>query len=451
MKQVNVLQGDLKAAMIKMAIPLFFLNLLNSLYGIVDTYFVGKIGELAVGAISLTQPILWCALSVANGLSAGAIAIVSTYVGAKNQKRASHYATEVIYFGIFFAIVLSIATYSLCHPILSYLKAPSEIYQDAYDYLKILSFDYIGLFFITLYMAIRQACGDSKSGVIMSACASVLNVILDPIFIFLFHLDVKGAAIATVLSKIIVLPFLLYSLHRQDKDVYISFKQFHFNIKDGIHIMKLSIPSSFGQFLEALGFVIMNKYIVFYGATAISAYGIGERLTNLYNIPIISFHNILPTFIGQNLGAKNEKRARDSFKMTLLLCCIVSLILLCFGTIFMSQSIHFFIPSASAQLVEITSTFVFFSLVMGIPVSWYFALASVFNGSGHTMISFILSITRLWGTRIPFIILFFKYTNFGINGIWISMLLSNIVVSLIAQTLYFVYPWYKSKAIENNT
>ena len=449
MNSENVLGGSIVKSLFKMAIPLFFLNLLNSLYGVVDTYFVGKIGELAVGSISLTTPIMWCAMSVAMGLSAGATAIVSTYIGSQDKKTASRFSTEIIYFCIFFALLLTSITFILCKPILNYLKAPSEIYQEAYNYLRIISFDYIGLFFIDIYMAIRQACGDSKSGVIYSSIASILNVILDPIFIFLFHLGVSGAALATVLSKLLVLPVLLHSLMNQNKEAYVSFKEFKFNIKDAFHIMKLSIPSSLGQFLEAVGFVIMNKYIVSYGAIAITAYGVGEKLTNLYNIPIISFSNILPTFIGQNLGANQIKRAKDSYKKAMIITSILAIALLELGIVIMRPSILLFVPSASNELISTTSTFIFYSLVMGLFVAWYFNLMAVFNGSGNTQISFIMSMIRLWGTRIPMIYLFSKYTTIGLNGIWYAMLLSNLIVSVIAQIIYFIYPWTKSKALAN--
>ena len=212
----NVLEGSIKKSLFKMAIPLFVLNLLNSLYGVVDTYFVGKIGELAVGAISLVHPIMWCSISIANGLSAGTIAIISTYVGAKNNEKASHFATEIVYFNVFFAIVLALGTYLLCDPILAYLKTPAEIYAGSKEYMMVIAFDYLGLFLINMFMAIRQACGDSKTGVVMSVIASILNVILDPIFIFGFHLGIKGAAIATVLSKLLVLPFLIKSLYSSE-------------------------------------------------------------------------------------------------------------------------------------------------------------------------------------------------------------------------------------------
>lgn len=445
MKAVNVIQGNLKTSIIQMALPLMILNIFNSFYGLVDTFFVGKISELSVGAISLTTPLLWCAMSIANGLAAGTTAIVSHYYGAQDYKKASRYATLILYFCFLFVLLLTVSTYFLCHPILHYLKTPEEIYTESFSYLQIMAFDYLGLFMITIYMAIKQACGNSKSGMLISALASILNMIFDPIFIFGFSLGVKGAAMATVISKWIVIPIILFSLCHKKQNVYINFRSFSFKIQEGIQILKLSLPCAFGQFLESLGFVLMNKYIIFYGAVAMSAYGIGEKLTNLYNIPIMAFSNVLPTFIGQNLGANQEKRARQSYNWTMFLSTILSFIVFGLGMWWMHPSIYLFVPDASASLLSYTSTFVFFTLLTGPFCTWYFNLCAVFNGSGHTHISFLLSILRLWGTRIPLIYLFSKYTNVGIIGIWMSMLLSNIIVGSIAQILYWKYPWTKSK------
>ena len=439
MRNVDIINGNLKKSLIQMAFPLMILNVFNSLYGLVDTFFVGKIGELAVGAISLVTPVLWCALSIANGLAAGCTAIVSFRYGAQEYDKASSYSWQILYISLIFILILTISTFVCSDWILVYLKAPVEIYKDSFNYLRILSFDYLGLFLITIYMAIMQSCGNSKSGMIVSAMASIFNIILDPLLIFGFSLSVKGAAIATVISKWIVIPYILYSLfHHPQLKPY-----FHIHLKDSFEILKLSLPCAIGQFLESLGFVLMNKYIIYYGAVAMSGYGIGEKLTNLYNIPVIAFSNVLPAFIGQNLGAEKKERARQSYRYTMWITTILSFALLFIGIAWMKPSILLFVPDASSSLLSITSTFVFFTLLTGPFCTWYFNLCAVFNGSGHTFISFLLSILRLWGTRIPLILLFFQYTDLGIMGIWISMLLSNIITGCIAQILYWIYPWTK--------
>lgn len=159
MQEKGILQGNLTKALLRMAVPLFVLNLVNSLYNIIDTFWVGQLGELQVGAVSLVGPIMWCAQSVAMGLSAAAIALLSTRLGANQKGDACRFATALLYFAIGFAIVLSIGTLLLLHPILSWLDTPKEIYDASYQYLLGISFDYIGLLMLNLYMAMRQSAG----------------------------------------------------------------------------------------------------------------------------------------------------------------------------------------------------------------------------------------------------------------------------------------------------
>lgn len=446
-EQATILKGNLNHVFWRLALPLFLLNLMNSLYNVIDTFWVGQIGELQVGAVSLVGPIMWCAQAVAGGLSAAAIAIIATKLGEGNSSNASRFATALIYFAIGFGLILTIITITCIHPILSWLDTPAEIYNDSYQYLLGISFDYIGLMLMNLYMAIRQSAGDSKSGVKINTAASLLNVVLDPLLIFGLHLGVLGAAIATVLSKVIVLPVVFRLLHKREYGVYVSFHEFPFQIQDGKQILKLCIPAASGQFLESLGFVIMNKYIVFYGAVAISAYGVGGKLANLTGIPMIAFSSILATFIAQNLGAGNIIRARKSYLTAMKFCTISSTLLTIIGMLIITPFIYLFVPDASETLVNMAREYTFFALLCGVFMGWYSNLCGAFNGSGHTSYTFFLSMLRLWGFRIPLILLFHNFTDLGITGIWIAMLLSNIMECALGQWIYMRHRWETSTII----
>lgn len=445
MQEKGILQGNLTKALLRMAVPLFLLNLVNSLYNIIDTFWVGQLGELQVGAVSLVGPIMWCAQSVAMGLSAAAIALLSTRLGANQKGDACRFATALLYFAIGFAMVLSIGTLLLLHPILSWLDTPKEIYDASYQYLFGISFDYIGLLMLNLYMAMRQSAGDSRSGVKLNMCASLLNAILDPIFIFVFHFGILGAAIATVVSKLVMVPVAWRRLHDKAFPVHIDFRAYPFHAADGKIILKLCIPAASGQFLENLGFVIMNKYIVYYGAVAISAYGVGAKMVTLAYIPVMSIGAVLATFVGQNLGAGNTERARKAFHTAMKLSTLFSSALTIIGMLIITPFIHLFVPNASMQLMELTKEYAFFALLCGVFMGWYINLNDgVFNGSGHTNYTFILSMMRLWAFRIPMILLFHRFTNLGITGIWLAMLLSNIFECILAQAIYLRHRWEHS-------
>lgn len=341
--------------------------------------------------------------------------------------------------------MLSMGTLLLLHPILSWLDTPKEIYDASYQYLFGISFDYIGLLMLNLYMAMRQSAGDSQSGVKLNMCASLLNAVLDPIFIFVFHFGILGAAIATVVSKLIMVPVAWRRLHDKAFPVHINFRAYPFRPADGKIILKLCIPAASGQFLENLGFVIMNKYIVYYGAVAISAYGVGAKMVTLAYIPVMSIGAVLATFVGQNLGAGNSERARKAFHTAMKLSTLFSCALTIIGMLVITPFIHLFVPNASTQLMELTQEYAFFALLCGVFMGWYINLNDgVFNGSGHTNYTFILSMMRLWAFRIPMILLFHRFTSLGITGIWLAMLLSNIFECILAQAIYLRHHWEHS-------
>lgn len=448
MRKGTILEGNLTYAFWRLALPLFLLNFVNSMYNVIDTFWVGQIGELQVGAVSLVGPIMWCAQAVAAGLSAAAVALIGTKLGAKLKDDACRFATALYYFSFGFGILLTIGTLVSIDPILRWLETPAEIYEESYAYLFGIAFDYLGLLFLNMFMAIRQSSGDSKTGVKMNMIASILNVILDPLFIFGFQMGVFGAALATVVSKLLVLPFVYRNLHDHKQAVFVSFRTYPFNLSDGRQILRLCLPAASGQLLESLGFVIMNKYIIMYGAVAISAYGVGGKLVNLSGIPMISFSAILATFIAQNIGAKNEKRVHESYRKAMLLSTLSSILLTILGMLVITPFTMMFVPNASEALLSMSKEYTLFALLCGVFMGWYSNLCGVFNGAGHTNYTFLLSMLRLWGFRIPMILLFNHFTQLGITGIWISMLLSNIFECIVGEILYRRRRWLPNLQVE---
>lgn len=242
-----------------------------------------------------------------------------------------------------------------------------------------------------------------------------------------------------------MVPIAWRRLHDKAFPVHIDFRAYPFHAADGKIILKLCIPAASGQFLENLGFVIMNKYIVYYGAVAISAYGVGAKMVTLAYIPVMSIGAVLATFVGQNLGAGNTERARKAFHTAMKLSTLFSSTLTIIGMLVITPFIHLFVPNASTQLMELTQEYAFFALLCGVFMGWYINLNDgVFNGSGHTNYTFILSMMRLWAFRIPMILLFHRFTSLGITGIWLAMLLSNIFECILAQAIYLRHRWEHS-------
>ncbi len=444
----NLLEKNIMKNMIQMALPLMFLNLINSLYSVVDTFFVGRIGELQVGAVTLVSPVSNCAVAFTAGLSAAALALISQAIGAEKYEKSNETATHLMLLSLITGALMTVVLFFGTDLVLQWLDTPENILNDSRLYLKGISFDFIGMFLLSLFHAIHQANGDSKSGVRLNSIAALLNIILDPIFIFVLDMGVLGAALATSLSKFVLVPVVLRKLYENEQHgmTTIAFRKYPLNMASLKEIMTVTIPASVGQFFTSFGFVMMNKAIIYYGAIAMSAYGLGSRIANLFYIPVNSIGGALSAFIGQSLGAGDPQHAKECFRKAMLLCAGISAVITVFGWIAAPYILPLFVKDASEELLTLANEYAFYSIATAFFMGWYQILTGVFNGSGHTRSTLFLSVFRLWGCRLP-MIYFFKALGFGPTGIWWSMILSNICCCAAGQILYGTGRWQKTRAI----
>ena len=445
----QILEGNIVSGMLKMAFPLMVLSVINSLYSIVDTFWVGRLGELHVGAVSLISPIMSCGAAFAAGLSAAAMALIAMAIGADNKERSDSIATHIMKLCIILGLCICVACVLFAKPILNWLETPADIYNESYMYLMGIALDFLFLFILNLFQAIRQSNGDSKTGVKINVIASVINVVLDPLLIFVLDLGVFGAALATTISKAAVTPIALYILMHNKDMTSIDFKKYKIELSVLKEIIVVAIPASIGSFLSSFGFVMMNKSIVSYGAIAMSAYGIGSKISGLCYIPLNGLGGALTPYIGQNLGAKNEQRARECYKVGMKLSVVTSIIITIVGFMTTKYIVLLFVSNASAELLTLACEYAYYALATAVFMGWFNNLNAVFTGSGNTKYTLFLSTFRLWGLRIPMIYAFGAFTTLGPTGIWWAMCLSNLVTCVIGQIMYFVLPWSKQKLIEN--
>lgn len=444
-------EGSVVQALFHLAIPLFFLNLMNSLYNVIDTFYVGQLGELQVGAVSLIGPVLWCIQSLASGLSAAAVALIGTRLGEEKVQDASRFATTLLVFAFLSGISLTLITLAGADSILKLIATPSELYADSKLYLIGIAFDYVGLLTLNVYMALCQSEGNAKLGVSVNMLASVANLLLDPLFIFVFHMDVFGAAIATTASKWLVLPIILYQLKHPKGVIRVQFRNFRFQKQELLLILRVCIPAASGQFLESLGFVLLNTFIVSYGAIAMSAYGVGNKIINLTGIPLVSFSSSLSTLIAHALGSNQTERCKESYRKTWMISELFTITLSLLTLLFAQPLIHLFVPDGGMELVNYAKEFVAYAVFNSMFMCWYTTACGVFNGAGYTKYTFILGLLRLWVFRIPLIMLFQSFTQLGISGIWIAMVISNIMECMIAQWMYHRGSWINSVIVSKSS
>ncbi len=420
-----------------LAIPLMLNNLIKTLHDVIDMFFVSEIPGFsteAINSISLTFPVFFTYLSLGIGLSAAGTALISQHVGSKQMEKAKMFASNLFIIALVLGLVLNVAAFFVAEPIMKLMGTEGFVLENSVRYLKIRAFELPFVFMFFAFTAVRQSSGDTVTPVIYGVITVVLNIILSPIFISVLNFGVSGAAIATLIANIIIMPFVIFQLFKAKEGVVVDKKYLRLDKDVSRIIINYAVPASLGQSITAIGFIIMNTIIVTYGEPTVAAFSVGNRITSIILHPVMAIGGVLAAYLGQNIGNENPDRARLAFRKAMIL----SFGLMAIGSFglvwFREPLLSIFIkedPIALALGVEYM-----FYLLLGLPLMGIFqTFVGTFSGTGDTKFTFLFTITRLWLLRIPAIMIFKYFTNLESSGIWYAMLLSNVLI--IIPGIYF--------------
>lgn len=433
LKDKNVYKG-----LIILAIPIMLNNFVKTIHDIVDMYFVSKIPEFgtnAMSSIGITFPVFFTFISLGIGLGVAGTSIISQYLGAAQEKEAKKYATNLIVISLAVGLVLNVIAYFGAPFIMKAMGASGYTLENSVKYLQIRAFELPILFLFFGYTAIRQASGDTITPTIIGVITIFVNIMLSPILILGYDLGVAGAAYATLISYIVVLPMILYKLRVDTGGVLIDFefiKPIKTVIKD---LVKTAVPSSLGQSFTAIGFMVLTSFILSYGDDTVAAFSVSNRISSLILHPAMALGAVISAYVGQNIGNLNIPRAKSAFRKAMVLGVVIMAIGSASIITYRRDLAGIFI-SDNAYALDLATDYLFF-LLLGLPLMAIFqTFLGVYNGSGNTKYTFILGVTRLWLLRIPLILIFKYFTGFGSSGIWYAMVLSNLLIVILGTILY---------------
>jgi len=427
-----------------LSIPIMFNNLIQTLYSLADMYWVSKLGAVEVASTGFIWPVLFLILSIGMGLTIAGTSLISQYLGSREKNQANEIASQIFLVAIMLGLILSIIGYFSTPYIIKLMGANSELYSYSSKYLSIMFLDIPCYFIFLVFGAIRQAEGDTFSPMLLNIIGAIINVILDPILIFNFHMGIGGAAIATVLSKVIFIPYVIFLLFRQQETVHIPIKLLKLKRKIILTILKVAVPTCIGQSFSSLGFIFLNSFIISYGNDTMAAFNIGNSINSIVMMPALGIGTALASVVGQNLGANRTDRAKLAFKTALYLSIIILIIGGSILFLFAGNVIKIFVPEAKDIGVIVQGKYYLKIISAGLPLMGIFqVLIGIFQGSGHTIYSMIMEMGRLWFIRLPLILFFKNYTNWGSPSVWYSMMISNGFICLIGIIIYYRGAWQK--------
>ncbi len=405
----EILNGPIERTLLKLAGPLVVNNLVQVVYNITDTFWLGKLGREALSAPGVTWPIIGTLMALGMGFVTAGFAFVGQYIGAGEYERANRSAGALYSLMLFFATATAILSLLILPYALAFMKVTSALYPYAKTYATII---FLGVPFAFTYMAfsaLSRAAGDTKTPMKITLLTVSVNIVLDPVFIFGLgpfpRLGVAGAALATILANTLGSAIGLWILFKGKIGLRLSVENLKPDLEFYSKIFRVGLPASVGQSANSFGFVVLTRIIMGFGDVTYAAYVITTRLVNFLTSISRGISMAMGTMIAQNVGARKYGRAKAIAGRTMAVnFTIAGLAVLVIG-LFRVPIFRVFLNDP-AVIAESKIVLEYFLVSVPFFNGIFIVVNRTFSSAGHTKKTMLLGILRLWGLRIPLSYLF---------------------------------------------
>lgn len=316
--------GNIKKLILAYAGPIFVGQLFQQLYNTADAMIVGNFsGQTSLAAITSIGALSNLFVGFFTGFSTGASVIIAREIGANNATRTSNAIHTTVALGIVLSILMTFMGYFFSPALLNMMGTPSDVYPLSLTYLRIYFLGSFPLIMYNMLVGILRAGGDSRHPLYYLIVSSLLNVVLDVIFVGNFKMDVSGAAIATVLSECVSMLLCLIQLVREEGLLRVSFKKICFFKEDLFEIFKYGLPTGIQICVIDIANIMIQSYINSFGSIAVAGVGAYSKIDGFAFLPVTSFSMALTTFISQNKGAKEFERVKEGIRFGLFVSLVI--------------------------------------------------------------------------------------------------------------------------------
>lgn len=432
-------------AILSLAIPVVINSFLQTMYNLTDTYWLGQIGTAQLAAINLVSPVQSIIINFGSGITVAGSVLVTQYIGAGKKEEALKMANQIFAAAMIFALVCSCLCFLATPGIVTWLGADPETYRHSLIYLRVVIWDMPFLFTVNLFSAIHQAQGDTVRPMFLNLGGIILNLILDPLLIVGFDLGAGGAAAATLFAKMVPAIVALVLLTRPEQEIRISRSYMHFEKEKLLMILKIGLPAAVGGSTMQLGFLLMSRNVYAYGTQAMAAYGIGNKVNSLITLPSNGIGSATATIVGQNIGARQQDRARQGYKISMR----ISVVFLFIGGMILSRgpisTAIVSIFSDDAEVITMAADFLSIMAFWCFTNGVYNSTMGLFQGTGHTEVTMAVDASRLWIFRFLTLWVCGTLLHMGVRSVWYSVVVSNGISAAILYLLYLLNIWKKPK------
>ena len=430
-------------ALLAMGIPTMIGMLINALYNLVDAYFVGGLGESQMAAISVVYPLGQVVVGLGLLFGNGAASYISRLLGQKTRNHANRVASTALYSSLFIGAIIIALSIIFLKPILRLLGATESILPYATTYASIYIVSCIFNVFNVTMNNIVTSEGAAKTTMCALLLGAILNIGLDPLFIYTFHLGVAGAAIATAISQIISTLVYLFYIFKKKSVFQFKIKDCTFSKEVLSEIFKIGIPTLVFQLLTSISISLINNAAGNYSDAAIAGMGVVTRLISMGSLTIFGFIKGFQPIAGYSYGAKKFDRLRSAIKTSILwstiFCVVVGLLLTLFSPTIVSQ-----FTTGNTEMINIGASSLRINGITFMLFGFYTVYSSLFLALGKGKEGFILGACRQGICFIPVILIL--PIAWGLNGILYAQPIADVLSALI--TIFMAIPLHKKLFVE---
>ena len=418
--------------LITMALPMMASMLIQALYNIVDSMFVARISEDALTAVSLAFPVQQLLISVAVGTGIGVNACLSRALGERKQDKVDMLANHAVVLVIATTIVSAIFGLIFSRPFMRMQTANENIVEMGTSYLMIISTVSIGLYGAVVGERLLQGVGLSFETMISQGAGAITNIILDPVFIFVFDMGIAGAAIATVIGQVTSLIIVIAMNRRKNHFIHINLKGFRFNRSCVRMIYTIAIPSSLMMALSGVMTCLMNMILITFSTTATAIMGVYLKLQSFFMMPLFGTCNALLPIVSYNLGAEKKDRMYQAIHLAMVIATVFMTLGMIVFWVFPGQLLSLF--NASDDMIgmgipamrSISLNFIFAGIAI--------CCSNVFQATGKPKYSLIISLIRQIIILIPAAYLLSLTGN--VRNVWIAFPIAEALGFILSVIMY---------------
>lgn len=427
--------SPVRKAYFTLALPVVFSMIVTLIYNMADTYFIGQTGDAnQVAAVSLCAPLYTLMIALGDIFGLGGSSVISRLFGQKKYNDAKRVSSFCFYGAFLCGIIVTIIMLIFSNKALGILGTDETTYKFASDYYKYIAFGAPFIIFALAPSNIIRTEGLAKEVMIGSILGTVVNIILDPIFIMVLGMGVSGAAIATVIGNIVADIFYIYIVLSKSTKLTVAINACRVGLMEFKDILVIGIPASLTNIMQSIGIMAMNRSLYSYGNDKIAAMGIAMKVSMIVVLVLVGFSFGAQPLMGYNYGAGNKKRLKEVLNFSFLFEGILSVIMAIVLTVVAKPIISCFINDNS--IIESGALMLRIMLISTPLISAILLSTVMFQSAGKAFPAMILSIGRQGVIFVP-IVLILK-SAFGYSGVIWSQTCADIITFVLAMILFKV-------------